>query len=219
MGELKPATIATYKWRKRCAALGGQNTLVSSDKTRAYIEFLRKNGWTHSGIEAATGIEVDRLFKRNRKKVSRETEAAILAIDPTEPAPAGLVSVKPVVRHINALKAAGWTIKDIAEHAGVNARNLYHIANKRSRKAGGGELKYVMANTANRIFSVELPPIKSEDVDEVVVARLADPHRDKLVPHTPAEMARAIDLVSRRSRVHRKTASHWINYNRKMLAA
>lgn len=207
-------THETQKWRRRAAMYGG-STMTDRSRIDPHLKALRERGWTWRALEKHLGINHGGLLRQQR--VLKDTEARILAVSlDMEPPPPGYVDAKPVSKHIMALRRHGWTLVDIADHAGVQKEHLSRIA---LLKGQGRDpvMRKVSARLADKVMAIELPPIRSEDVDEVVVLRLIDPTRDKPVPATKAEMSAAIDIISARLRINRDTASRYINSGRHLL--
>lgn len=188
-----------------------------TDRARVdpHLHALRERGWTWRALEQHLGVNHGGLLRQQR--ILKDTEARILAVSlDQEPPRPGYVDAKPVAKHIKALRAAGWTLASIADEANVQKEHLSRVAMLKGQ-GPDGVLRKVRAPLADRIMAIELPPIKSQDVDEIVVQRLIDPHFERIAC-TPAEAAAAITIVSKRLNVGRNAAANYINNRRYLLA-
>lgn len=202
------------KWRRRAAQYGG-STMTDRTRIDPHLRALRERGWTWRALEQHLGINHGGLLRRER--VLKDTEQRILAVSlDMEPPRPGYVDAKPVARHIKALRAAGWTLASIADEAQVQKEHLSRVALLKGQ-GPDGVMRKMRSTLADRIMAIELPPIRSEDVDEVVVMRLVDPAYPTVIQATPAEMSAAIDIVTERCRVNRSNASTYINHRRHLL--
>ena len=195
------------KSRERAKRLGVTRILVPAGPTSKHIAYLRKRGMSMGAIARESGITQSAIFKIASdpgRCVHPETASAILAVVPVP-------NVKDVQRHIKNLRRVGWELRDIADASGVSLDHLRKIERGFNWR---GKFQSVHQRTLSGILSIELPPKAADDIDEVQVMRLMDPHRDKPADATAAEIKRAVDILSTRHKVDRRTAAAWIHQER-----
>lgn len=110
------------------------------------------------------GCKCDRCLAAHRRAVTDwriRSRAHQTKVDKDKPVIRQTVPAQPVVDHIAALRATGWTLEAIADESGVSSAAVARIAR--------GERQRVRNATAAAVLAVQ--PLEPVTVDEVVVDR------------------------------------------------
>lgn len=123
-----------YERRKVLERWGmAEPTLIDSTPSRQHLDYLMASGMGHKQIAKVSGVAltvIQRLVgiatSRPAHRVTRATEAKILAVQPTldNLAPKRLVPAGPTARRVQALVALGYPMKHLAERLGILQQNF-----------------------------------------------------------------------------------------------
>jgi hypothetical protein len=124
--------------RYRNAYRSGRRSLVTAQYARLHLAAYVAQGWTFGALAAAIGVSLDtvsKVIKQPDAKISRDTEAKMLALDalgtlPTKTATGGaepFVLKVGAVRRIQALLVMGWPHEEMQRRCGVSTQGvLWH---------------------------------------------------------------------------------------------
>lgn len=155
---------------------------TSTERVRAHLSLLRAWGWGDTQIGEATGLKrssVWRLRERARGQVQRETERAILAIEPNWCESALPVSALGSYRRIDALRCMGHTQLSIETQVGLKPYTLTDMRYRGNRIAARyaaritrvyDELKHIPGPCqATATYAYQqgcAPPLAWDDIDD-----------------------------------------------------
>jgi transcriptional regulator with XRE-family HTH domain len=115
---------------------------TTPDKALAHLDMLRHGGMGLRQIQLSTGIARSTLQQlAGRKRISRATEASVLAVRPAVAAGAR-VDATGTTRRLRALMAIGWSGKQLGDRLGVTTANLWPLLRGR---------EHVHAATARKV--------------------------------------------------------------------
>ncbi|MGW4075936.1 hypothetical protein ACWELB_20900 [Streptomyces asiaticus] len=125
-----------HRGRQRALAAGTWQPLVDATPVREHLLKLHAAGITPYRVEVLTGIDWNtiRLYTQPVvhqgrgmiRRISRENQAKILAIQP-EPTLPGRVDPTGTRRRIQALCAIGWPLKELGPHINIEPEYVRHI--------------------------------------------------------------------------------------------
>lgn len=154
-----PCRLATLEHEDQCRRLRayGRGRLVDAGFARRRLIDLRDQGLGRHRISELSGVDESILLRivvgkirRGRReltrRITRETEAAILAVT-VDPADGGLpVDIGPTRRRLRSLVALGWYPSLLAREAGMNQAQLDRLL--------GGAMRRVRPGTARRVHAL-----------------------------------------------------------------
>lgn len=152
--------------------------LIDSSEVRAHIAILRASGVGRRQIAAASGVSQTVIMRliglntdRPANRIRRSTAAKILAVQPGQVAPGGMVPSLGTRRRIQALIRIGWSQYALAEKLGTTNAHIGLLLRRQER---------VLGRTADQVkdlyHQLELTPGPSNR------ARLYAARRDWLPP-------------------------------------
>ena len=109
--------------RAHAYALGIFTPRIDAEPARQHIKKLQTQGMTRAAIARQAGLSesgVNTLFN-SRKTIHPNTHKAILAVTPH---PTGILPAIGYNRRIRALRAAGYTIRELADHTGLDRATI-----------------------------------------------------------------------------------------------
>jgi transcriptional regulator with XRE-family HTH domain len=132
--------------RRYCKAytLDGRRRTVPAERAQEHVTTLLDH-MTIRGIAEAAGVSqvtVRKVLEGGR--IHARTSAKVLAVRPV--LAGAWVPIRGITRRVQALNALGWSLRVIAENAGLSESELQNIAN--------GANRFVMTNTADAIHRV-----------------------------------------------------------------
>jgi len=119
-----------------------QHQWTTPDKALAHLDMLRGAGMGLRQINLSTGIARSTLQQlAGRKRISRATEASVLAVRPA-PAAGARVDGTGTMRRLRALMAIGWSGKQLGDRLDITTANLWPLVRGR---------EHVHAATARKV--------------------------------------------------------------------
>lgn len=109
---------------------------TTPDQAVAHLDMLRGAGMGLRQIQLRTGIARSTMMQlRGRKRISRATEASILAVRPA-PAAGARVDGTGTMRRLRALMAIGYSGKQIGDRLNITTANLWPLVRGRKHVHG-----------------------------------------------------------------------------------
>lgn len=118
--------------KKHAYLHGAVHHKASPVMARNHINWLLQTGSTRTGVATASGLStetVDRILNENTTAIQQRTHNAVLGTPPSRSIQK--ISTWQLARRIRALRAAGWTVSDIATDSGLSLPTILHIQHER----------------------------------------------------------------------------------------
>lgn len=139
----RPACVQRYNdhnmERLRAQKEGAWNRLIDATPVREHLLKLQAQNVGPGAVANTTGVSIDTIIsftqaqpsqnRGRRQRTTPEIAAKILAVT-VENHRAGRVPSLGTIRRIQALLAAGWPLRRIAEHAGMSYPNLKAVLHR-----------------------------------------------------------------------------------------